>query len=146
MKIVLGNDHAGYDLKIAIKEALVNKGYDVLDVGTNSKQSTDYPDYALAASQKVASGEFERGILICGTGIGMCITANKVSGIRAALIFDNEMARLTREHNDSNVLCLGKSHEPEKALQMVDTWLNTAFEGGRHTRRIEKISNFENKR
>jgi len=145
MKIALGSDHAGFPLKEKIKEFLEKEGYEVIDLGTNSPNSTHYPIFAKAVAQSVISGEAQRGILICGTGIGMSITANKFPGIRAALCTNEYMARMSRLHNDSNVLCLGERVlGVELALSIVKVWLETPFEGGRHLKRVELISGLEN--
>ncbi len=146
MKIAIGADHAGYELKEKIVEHL-NRSYDKQDVvnfGTDSKDSVDYPDIGIRVAQAVQDGDCKYGILICGTGIGMSITANKLHGIRAALCFTTDMAQLCREHNDANILVLGaRVIEPETAIKMVDIFLTTAFAGGRHERRIKKIAEFE---
>lgn len=145
MKIAIGNDHGGYELKRAIQTHLLNQGIEVIDLGTDGMQSGDYPDYAKQVCQRVLADEADYGILICGTGIGMSISANKMAGIRAALVGDVFSAKATREHNDTNVLCLGQRVLGEGlALMIVDTWLNTAFsQGERHARRIEKIHEIE---
>jgi ribose 5-phosphate isomerase B len=147
MKIAIAADHAGFSLKEALRDKLTKAGHDVVDFGTSSSESTDYPDYAVAASERVASGEADRGILVCYTGIGMSIAANKVSGVRAALGACEEAVLLTRSHNDANVLALGaKFLEPEEAARLVDIFLSTEFDGGpRHARRIEKIAAIERK-
>ncbi len=146
MKIAVGSDHAGFALKEKIKEKLRQEGYEVQDFGTNSTESMDYPDTATPLAAAVAAGVFEKGILVCGSGIGMSITANKQKGIRAALCHNLFTAQSSREHNDANVLCLGERIlEPDLALQMVDIWLKTPFAGGRHQRRIDKITAFEHK-
>lgn len=141
MKISIGADHAGFGLKQHIKQKLEQMGYEVTDRGTASTESTDYPDYAVPVSRDVAEGRAERGVLVCSTGIGMSITANKVPGVRAALVMNEDAARLTRLHNDANVIALGARYtsEPE-ADRLVDIFLNTEFEGGRHTRRVGKIA------
>ena len=144
MHIAIGNDHAGLDRKHVIIEFLQRDGHTIEDCGTNSSDSCDYPDYAkkvcLAVQNKIA----EQGILICGTGIGMSITANKHIGIRAALVQDVESAKATREHNNSNVLCLGaRIIDIQTTLDILHIWLKTSFEGGRHQRRIDKISEIE---
>ncbi|NPB07895.1 MAG: ribose 5-phosphate isomerase B [Aquificae bacterium] len=145
MKIALGSDHAGFPLKEKIKEFLKKEGYEVIDHGTNSQDSTHYPLFAKAVAESVISGEADRGILICGTGIGMSITANKFPGIRAALCTNEYMARMSRLHNDANVLCLGERVlGVELALSIVKVWLETPFEGGRHLKRVELISGIEN--
>ena len=139
-KIVIGSDHAGYSLKIKVIDYLKSKGIEVLDVGPDSADRCDYPVYAHALCEKIQSGEFELGILVCGTGIGMSIAANKHNGIRAACCSDTFSARMTRMHNDSNILCLGERITGiGLALDIVDIWLNTEFEGGRHQKRIDMI-------
>lgn len=144
MRVALGADHGGYRLKEAIKGWLDEMGVEWVDCGTHSADSVDYPDYALEVARRVAGGECDRGILVCGTGIGMCIVANKVPGIRAALCHDVFSARATREHNDSNVLTLGERVVGEGlARAIVETWLSTPFAGGRHARRVEKIKVIE---
>ena len=144
MKIAMACDHGGLELKENIKKHLEQRGFEVADFGTYSKDSCDYPDYARPAAEAVASGECERGILVCTTGIGVCITANKVKGVRCALLSDPVSARLTRQHNDTNMMALGQGFVgPMLALQIVDTWLDTAFEGGRHQRRIDKMMAIE---
>ncbi|GAB6137288.1 ribose 5-phosphate isomerase B [Halanaerobaculum tunisiense] len=144
MKIALGSDHGGYNLKQKIKDLLEDKGLDYKDFGTDSTTSVDYPDFGKQVAQAVADNEFELGILVCGTGIGMSITANKVPGVRAALCHDVFSARATRQHNNSNVLTLGERViGTEVALEIVKTWLETDFEGGRHQRRVDKITQLE---
>ena len=143
MKISIGSDHAGYKLKEALIAYLAKK-HQVLDMGTYNDDSVDYPDYAFSVSQKVVQKEVDFGILICHTGIGMSISANKVKGIRAALVGSEENAKLTREHNNANVLCLSsKDTSFDLAKQIVDTFLNTQFLGERHERRVNKICQFE---
>ncbi|MFW5999454.1 MAG: ribose 5-phosphate isomerase B [Halanaerobiaceae bacterium] len=144
MKIALGSDHAGYELKEEVKKLLENAGMEFKDMGTDSSESVDYPDFASRVAGAVASGQFERGILICGTGIGMSIAANKVKGIRAALCHDVYSAQVTREHNDSNVLTLGaRIVGVDLALKIISTWLAADFNGGRHGRRVDKIISIE---
>ncbi len=144
MKIAIGSDHAGYDLKEIIKNYLIEKGYEVVDKGTNSKGSVDYPIFGESVAETVAKGEADRGIVICGTGIGISISANKVKGIRAALCTNEYMARMARKHNDANVLALGaRVLGIDLALSIVETFLNTEFEGGRHERRVHLIHNIE---
>lgn len=144
MKISLGCDHGGLELKNAIKQHLLDRGFEVKDCGTFTKDSCDYPDYARPAAEAVASGECQRGILVCTTGIGVSITANKVKGIRCALLSDLLSAKMTRQHNDSNMMALGQGVVgPMLAMQIVDTWLDTPFEGGRHQRRIDKMMAIE---
>ncbi len=139
-KVVIGSDHGGFEYKEEIKKFLLEKGYKIIDVGTNSKESCDYPVFAKEAVQKIINGEADRGILICGTGIGMSITANKFKGIRAALCGDTFSARATRAHNNSNILCLGERVIGlGLAIDIVNIWLNTEYEGGRHQKRIDMI-------
>ncbi|MCM1339047.1 MAG: ribose 5-phosphate isomerase B [Muribaculaceae bacterium] len=138
LKVAIGSDHGGFEYKTAIVEYLKDKNIDYVDVGTYTKDSCDYPVIAQEVSRKVVSGEVNRGILVCGTGIGMSIAANKVKGIRAALCGDTFSARATRNHNDSNVLCLGQRViGVQLALDIVEVWLNSDYEGGRHQRRID---------
>ena len=147
MKIALGCDHRGYKFKSRLIEILQTQGHTVHDYGCASEESADYPDAAFAVAEAVAGGQYDRGILICGSGIGMSIAANKVVGIRASLCTDVESARLTVQHNDSNVLCLsGDRTEFDLVEQITETWLNARFEGGRHGRRIRKIRDYEHKR
>ena len=146
MKISIGCDHGGYELKEYIKENLINKGIEVEDVGTNSKESVDFPIYAKKVSQNVQSKKSDLGILCCGTGIGISIAANKVPGIRAALCSDTFSAHATREHNDANILALGaRVVGPGLALDIVKTFLGAKFEGDRHLARINKITEIEKK-
>ncbi len=140
--LAIGSDHGGFKLKETLKRHLQDQGITVLDLGTTSAESTDYPDFAHAVAQSVARGQAEEGILVCTTGVGMSITANKVPGIRAALVFNEEMASLARQHNNANVLCLGeKLVSAEQATRIVDAFLNARFEGGRHERRVNKMEN-----
>lgn len=140
MKIIIGSDHAGFPLKEALKKAIGG----MTDIGTGSADSVDYPDFGARVARAVSSGEYDRGILICGSGIGMSIVANKFPGIRAALCTDTEAARLSRMHNDANVLVLaGRRTDPETAVAITRVWLDTPFEGGRHELRLEKIRNIE---
>lgn len=144
MKIAIGADHAGFALKDQVRDALRQAGHEVVDVGTNSAESTDYPDYAGAVAHDVVSGAAERGILVCSTGVGMSIAANKVDGIRAALAVSPEEVRLTRAHNDANIITIGARYtDAQKANEMVRVFLETPFDGGRHARRIEKIAQLE---
>lgn len=146
MKIALGCDHGALELKLAIRAFLENRGYEIQDFGTHTKESCDYPDFAAAAAKAVADGQCQWGIVLCTTGVGVSIAANKIDGIRCALVSDLMTARLTRQHNDSNVLALGAGVVGEKlALEIVDVWLNTAFEGGRHQRRVDKLMALENR-
>ena len=140
MKIVVGSDHAAYELKEAIKEKLTGEGHDVIDVGCDSTESVDYPKYGHAVGRAVASGEAERGIAVCGSGIGISIACNKVPGIRAALCTSVEMAEMCRRHNNANVVCMGaRMISQELAFDIVDTWMTTDFEAGKHLRRINEI-------
>ncbi|MBN2843326.1 MAG: ribose 5-phosphate isomerase B [Sedimentisphaerales bacterium] len=144
MKIAIASDHRGYEAKELIKSLLKKTGHEVIDYGTSESKSCDYPDYALPACQAVASGEADNGILICGSGIGMSIVANKVKGIRAALCQDEMFVQTAREHNNANVLCLPAMLVNDSLLnRIVDSWLNTPFQGGRHERRVEKIIEIE---
>ena len=144
MKIALGADHAGYQLKESLKRLLDELGVPYEDFGTTNGHSVDYPDFARAVAEGVGRGRFERGILVCGTGVGMAIAANKVPGVRSAPIVDTDTARLSREHNDLNVLTLGARVVPEsRAREIVRTFLQTPFEGGRHNERVKKISALE---
>lgn len=147
MRVIIGSDHGGYDLKVAIKEFLKSKDIEVCDVGTESLVSCDYPEIAKSLVKEIRKSG-DKGILVCGTGIGMSIAANKYDGIRAALCTDTYSARMTREHNDSNVLCLGERVVGKGlALDIVNTWLNTDFsEGERHKNRIELIEKIEKER
>ena len=144
MKIALGSDHAGFELKEMVKGYIKELGLDFEDVGTHSPESVDYPDFAEKVGVHIRDGKAERGILMCGTGIGVCIAANKIQGVRAAVVCDPEMARLSRLHNDANVLCLaGRFMDIGLAKNLVKVWLETPFDGGRHQRRIEKIAQLE---
>lgn len=144
LTIAIGSDHAGYALKEKIKQFLLSKNYRVLDFGTNSTEPTHYPLYAKDVCLSVQKGESDRGILVCGTGIGMSIASNKFKGIRSALCLNEYMARMSRKHNDANVLCLGgRVVGEELALSIVEAWLSTDFEGGRHTQRVELIKKIE---
>ncbi|HLS60672.1 MAG TPA: ribose 5-phosphate isomerase B [Virgibacillus sp.] len=144
MKVILSADHAGVTVRNEIKDLLTEMNIDYVDTGCEGSGSVDYPDYALPAAERVAKGEFDRGILICGTGIGMSIAANKVAGIRCALTHDVYSAKLTRQHNDSNMIALGERViGPGLAREIAQTWLETDFEGGRHANRIGKISTYE---
>lgn len=140
MNIAVGSDHAGYRLKEAVKEHLQSQGHQVTDYGTSSEESVDYPDFGYSVAKSVADGRHERGVLVCGTGQGMIMIANRVRGVRAALCLDRETASMTRKHNDSNVLVLsGWKVSPQEAKKIVHIWLTTDFEGGRHLRRIKKL-------
>lgn len=141
MKLAIGADHAGYKLKEIIKDYLTGKKIEFKDFGTNSEASVDYPDYAYPVAEAVAKGEFDRGILICGSGVGVCITANKVKGIRAVQVYNPYTAKQSREHGDANIACLaGKKLSNKEATEILDIWLTTEFSGEeRHLRRIRKI-------
>ena len=145
MKIALGSDHRGYEHKTLLIDTLLSRGVEIEDLGCHSEDSADYPDPAFAVGELVASGQADAGVLICGSGIGVSIAANKVKGVRASLCFTPDQARTTRQHNDSNVLCLsGDGLDPEAALIIFDAWLASEFEGGRHGRRVDKITAYEN--
>ena len=144
-KIIIGCDHGGFELKNEIISHLEKRGIEVTDVGTYSTDSCNYPDYARALCKRIQSGEFERGILVCGTGIGISIAANKHNGIRAACCSDTFSARMTRMHNDANVLCMGgRVVGPGLACDMVDLFIDTEYEGGRHDARLSAIAEIEN--
>jgi ribose 5-phosphate isomerase B len=144
MRVAVGSDHRGFGVKAKLIELVARLGHEVEDVGCFSADSVDYPDVAAIVGQKVAGGQVDRGILICGTGIGMCIAANKFPGVRAAPCHDDLTAELSRRHNDLNVLCLSADMLGEKLIdRMVEIWLNTPFEAGRHARRVEKIASLE---
>lgn len=144
MKVAIASDHGGIRIREEIKTLLEEMGLEYEDFGCNCEGSVDYPDYAVPVAERVASGEFDRGILICGTGIGMSISANKVKGIRCALVHDLFSAKMTRLHNNSNVLAMGERViGPGLAREIARTWLETEFEGGRHAKRIDKITNYE---
>jgi ribose 5-phosphate isomerase B len=144
MKIAIGSDHRGYDVKRRVITVLQNLGHEVIDAGPHGRDSVDYPDFAFEVATAVGEGRAERGILICGTGIGMCIAANKVRGVRAAPCHDSITAEMSRRHNDANVLCLSADLLGEELIdRMVRIWLETEFESGRHARRVEKITRFE---
>lgn len=146
MRIALASDHRGVGYKKRMKELLVQLGHEAVDFGPEGGDSVDYPDYALPAARAVARGECDRGVLVCGSGIGMSIAANKVRGIRAALCHNEETARMSRKHNNANVLCLGADFVPEDlAVKVLTAWLDTAFEGGRHQRRVDKVMDAEGK-
>jgi ribose 5-phosphate isomerase B len=144
MKIALGSDHRGFEVKRRIAAVLQQMGHEVEDVGPHSKDSVDYPDYAFKVALAVSAGRAQRGVLICGTGIGMCIAANKVKGVRAAPCHDSITAEMSRRHNDANVLSLSADLLGEELIErMLRIWLETEFESGRHARRVEKITRFE---
>ncbi len=140
MRIAIGSDHAALDAKSDVVKHLASRGIEVNDLGTHDTNSCDYPDYAALVSTSVQQKESDRGILICGTGIGMSIAANRFKGIRAALCYTEELAMLSRQHNDANILCLGaRTQSVSYMIPIIDKWLDTAWEGDRHARRIEKI-------
>ena len=144
MRVAIGADHAGFELKEIIKQTLDELRVAYKDFGTDSDDSVDYPDYAARVGRVVAAGEFDRGILVCGTGIGMALAANKITGIRAAPVVDLESARLAREHNNANVLSIGaRIVAPELAEEIARIFLDTPFEGGRHQRRLDEIAKIE---
>ena len=144
MKIALGADHAGFELKEKIKHHLVSSGIQVRDEGTNSGDSVDYPDFARLVGEDVVEKRADLGVLVCGTGIGMSMSANKVAGVRAANVSNEFEAQMAREHNDANVLTLGaRVLDEATAVKVVETWLHTAFAGGRHQRRVDKIMQIE---
>ena len=144
MKIIIGSDHGGIHLKEVLKQHLTERGIEVHDAGTYTEESCDYPDIALQVCRAVTAGDGDRGVLVCGTGIGMSMAANKVKGIRAALCGDVFSAIMSREHNDANVICLGERVlGPGLAVCILDAWLDTEFAGGRHARRVDKIMAIE---
>ncbi|MDE5414689.1 MAG: ribose 5-phosphate isomerase B [Bacillaceae bacterium] len=146
MKVAIGSDHGGVNIKEEIKTLMGEMGIEFEDVGCECSESVDYPDYALPVAELVANGKADRGILVCGTGIGMSIAANKVKGVRCALVHDLFSAKATREHNDSNVLAMGERViGPGLAREIAKVWLETEYEGGRHERRVSKIKEYENK-
>jgi ribose 5-phosphate isomerase B len=145
MRIAIGSDHRGFDAKRRLVPMLRQLGHDVSDLGPDGNDSVDYPDYAYQVAKAVSDGRVERGILICGTGIGMCIAANKVKGVRAAPCHDSITVEMSRRHNDSNVLCLSADLLGDELIgRIVRLWLETDFEAGRHARRVEKIKRIEN--
>lgn len=144
MKISIACDHGGFALKETVKDVLTKEGYEVKDFGTYNTESCDYPDFAAPAARAVADGECEKGIVICTTGIGVSIVANKIKGVRCALCTTVLQAEMTRKHNDTNILALGAGITGQNlALKIIDIWLNTDFEGGRHQRRVDKITSLE---
>jgi ribose 5-phosphate isomerase B len=144
MRIAFGTDHRGFSLRSNVIELLQRLGHEVQDVGTFSSDSVDYPDIAAAVAQKVSKGEVDRGVLVCGTGVGMCISANKFPGVRAAPCHDDLTTEMSRRHNDANVICLSADLLGEGLIdRMIELWLSTPFEGGRHARRVEKISELD---
>jgi ribose 5-phosphate isomerase B len=146
MKIAIGSDHRGYQIKLKVIDLVQRLGHEVFDAGPASEATIDYPDIAAIVGEKIERGEVDRGILICGTGIGMCIAANKFPGVRAAPCHDDLTAEMSRRHNDLNVLCLSADMLGAKLIdRMIEIWLKTEFEGGRHARRVEKINVLETK-
>jgi ribose 5-phosphate isomerase B len=144
MKISIGADHAGFEMKERVKEYLQGRGHEVQDVGTHSTESTDYPPYAFKVAEAVRDGKVERGILLCDSGNGIAIAANKVGGIRATICLNAKMSELSRRHNDSNVLVLASGFTPPEALvPILDAWLTSTFDGGRHARRVAEILEYE---
>lgn len=140
MRVAIGSDHAGFEQKERLKAHLAGEGYDVVDTGTHSEDSVDYPDFAIAVARRVAEGDAEFGVLVCGTGIGMAIAANKVDGVRAANVTSPEFGKLARQHNDANVVAVsGRFVSEETNAEIVDAFLTTPFEGGRHAGRVSKI-------
>ncbi|MBU2567385.1 MAG: ribose 5-phosphate isomerase B [Elusimicrobia bacterium] len=146
MVIAFGCDHAGYSFKEKIIMFLKTQGYKVVDYGCFDDGSVDYPDFATAVARCVSKGTCDTGVLICGTGIGMCITANKFRGVRAAVAYSTDTAELAKRHNNANILCVGaRSFKVNEIIEFIDVWLKASFEGGRHGRRVDKISNLEDK-
>lgn len=146
MRVAVGSDHAGFALKEAVRHELLRLGHEVTDEGTDSAEvSVDYPDFSIAVGERVASGAADRGVVVCATGIGASIAANKVQGVRASVVTSEQTAQLTRQDNDSNVLALGGKTAPstEEALRWLRIWLDTPFAGGRHERRVDKIRSYE---
>jgi ribose 5-phosphate isomerase B len=146
MRIAIGTDHRGFPIRPKLIDVLQRLGHEVIDTGTFSPEAIDYPDVASKVAEKVSHGEAERGILICGTGLGMCIAANKFPGVRATPCHDDITAEFSRRHNDANVLCLSADLLGERLIdRMVELWMNTPFDGGRHARRLQKISDIEHR-
>lgn len=144
--LVIASDHGGYELKIAVLELLRKRGIECLDLGTDGSDSVDYPDFAAKVASAITSGEADLGILICGTGIGMSISANKFPGVRAAVVHDEFTAQMAREHNNANILVMGgRVLTPEQGQKLVEIWYDAEFEGGRHQKRLDKISAIEQK-
>jgi len=144
MRIAVGTDHRGYSIRSKVIELVERLGHEVDDIGAFSGEAVDYPDIAAIVGQKVSSGEVERGILVCGTGLGMCIAVNKFKAVRAAPCHDDLTAEMSRRHNDANVLCLSSDLLGERLVdRMIELWLSTPFEGGRHARRIDKLNEIE---
>lgn len=147
MIIPIASDHAGFEAKEITKKILEDMGHMPVDFGTHSSDSVDYPDYAIQVAEKIDKNEHDQGILICGSGQGMCMTANKYPNVRGALVYDKESASLTRQHNNANVLCLpGRSLDRSQIEEILQSWFDTTFEGGRHQRRVDKIRSLTNKK
>lgn len=147
MIIPIASDHAGFDAKEKIKALLEEMGHMPVDFGTHSDESVDYPDYAVQVAEKVDAGEHDKGILVCGSGQGMCMTANKYRNVRAALVYDDNSAKMTRQHNNANILCLpGRQLSDDDLKKIVQIWLDTEFDGGRHERRVNKIHDLTDKK
>jgi ribose 5-phosphate isomerase B len=146
-KIAIGSDHAGFEAKEQAKREIAALGLEIDDKGTNSLESVDYPDFGAAVGRAVVSGEVDRGVVICGSGIGISIAANKVPGVRAALCWNEDTARLARQHNDANVLCIGARFiPPDEAARMIRVFMETEFAGGRHQKRVEKLTKLDEAR
>ncbi|MBI2066522.1 MAG: ribose 5-phosphate isomerase B [Deltaproteobacteria bacterium] len=146
MRLAVASDHGGYEVKQTLIEYLKKQKIEVIDLGTNGPDSVDYPDFASEVAEQVSRGFVDGGVLACGTGIGMCIVANKFKNVRAAVVFDEYTARMSKEHNNANVLCLGgRIRQTEEAKKLVTIWLTTPYAGGRHARRLTKISEIEKK-
>ncbi len=146
MKIIIGSDHAGYKLKKALVRFFTSENKEIDDIGTDSEDSVDYPDYGIKVAQSVANGAYDKGILICGSGVGMSIVANKIVGVRAALVMTPEQAELSKKHNNANILVLaGRFTDEKTAIDLLRTWLETSFEGGRHAKRVQKIHDLAEK-
>lgn len=146
MIIPVASDHAGFEAKTLTIKILNDMGIETIDFGTHSEESVDYPDYAVQVAGAVSNGDYDRGILICGSGQGMCMTANKFENVRAALVWDRELAALSVQHNNANVLCLpGRFLSEEQLRQILESWMNATFEGGRHQRRVDKITTLSKK-
>ncbi len=144
MRIAIGADHRGFPVRARIVELVERLGYEAIDVGTYSADAVDYPDVGAAVARLVGRGEADRGILVCGTGLGVCIAANKIAGVRAAPCHDETTAEMSRRHNDANVLCFSAELLGQRLIErMIEIWLSTPFEGGRHARRVEKIAEIE---
>jgi ribose 5-phosphate isomerase B len=146
MKLAIASDHGGFSLKESLIQSLKEKKIDVIDLGNHGTESVDYPDYAIKVAEMVSEGKVEAGLLMCGTGIGMCIVANKFKNVRAAVVSDAYSARMAKEHNNANILCIGgRVVDPKKGEEIVRAWLTANFEGGRHDRRLDKIREIEKK-